>query len=246
MNNRFLRITILVLQTFCFAVGIGIAIYGIVVSQEAKATSIYVTSVIRLISLLLVTLAYYKNNVSVNNPGNLFTILFLFFATVVELQVFSYFSKLTGWSILPARVSVRLAMFSTFMMYLSLLGFALFNQNNEHGASSRFMLFGLVCMLAISQTIPATQDVFGIWNMTTPLLMITVLASLAAIAHFILIASDPQKSWILRQLATVLMIAGSYLIAVPAAFIYITIGTAMFTVGAIILTIMTLRNSVFL
>lgn len=246
MNSRFLRFLVLTIQILAFAIGIGISVYGIVVSSDGSGAVSYISTVVRIVALVLVTLAYYKNNVSVNNPGNLFTILYLFFASLSEMQILSFFSKLTGWSILPPRVNVRLVMVAQFLMCFSLLGFALFNQNNEHGASSRFMVIGGSGMFFLALTIPATQDIFGVWSMTTPFVLLTILSVLAIVSHLILIASDPQRSWILRQIATILMILGNYAVVVFGSFVYITIGTALFALGSIILTIMTLRNSVIL
>lgn len=246
MNSRFLRFLVVTLQTLAFIIGIGISVYGIVVSTDGSGAVDYITTVVRIVALVLVTLAYYKNNVSINNPGNLFTILYLLFASLTEMQILSFFTRLTGWSILPPRVNVRLVMFSQFMMFFSVLGFSLFNQNNEHGAANRFMLIGGAGVLFLSLTLPAPQDVLGVWSMTAPLVVLTILCVLSVIAHMILIASDLQRSWILRQVATIMLIVGSYLVAVFTSFAYITVGTALFAIGAIILMIMTLRNSVIL
>ena len=101
MNSKAFRVFVLLLQILCFAVSIGVCVYGIVIIEEVDNSYPYIAAVVRLVVILLVTVAYYKSSVSNINPGNAFIILALFFLTVTELRVLSYFTQLTGFSILP-------------------------------------------------------------------------------------------------------------------------------------------------
>ena len=150
MNSKAFRVFVLLLQILCFAVSIGVCVYGIVIIEEVDNSYPYIAAVVRLVVVLLVTVAYYKSSVSNINPGNSFIILALFFLTITELRVLSYFTQLTGFSILPPRVSVRLQMFSQYMLMFLLIGYAIHYQNNEHSTITRFLLLGtaslpLVC-----------------------------------------------------------------------------------------------------
>lgn len=246
MNNRLLRTLIIVVQSLCFVLCLGFAIYGLVATPEEGSTMAYSTCAIRLSTVFLLTLAYYRNNVSANNPGNLFTIIFLFFMTVSELQVLTNISHLTGWGLIPPRVCVRVTMLSYFMIFFSILGFALFEQNNEHQTSRGFMFLGFSSLLFLASTIPASQDVFGIWQMRVPFICLTILFALAVISHIILIASEPQKAWVLRQLATIVLITGSYMTAISTNGICIMVSTILYAVSALTLTVLMLRNSIIL
>ena len=246
MTSKFLRVLILLLQIVCFAVSISVCVHGIVVTEDLPQSHPYIASVIRLVSILLVTVAYYKSSVSNINPGNAFIILALFFLTVSELRVLSYFTQLTGWSILPPRVSVRLQMFSQYILMFLLIGYAIHYQNNEHASISRFLLFGSAGVLFLSIMIPATQDIDGIWKLAAPFILLGILSITTLVTQLFLAFTEPTATGRVRNLAILMMIVGNGLAFIFDAFILTIIGSSIFAVGALTAMIITLRNSVIL
>ena len=246
MNNKALRVLILLLQLVCFLSSISVCVYGIVIIENTDDSYTYIAAVVRLVVILLVTVAYYKSSISNINPGNAFIILALFFLTVSELRVLSYFTALSGWSILPPRVSVRLQIFSQFMLMFLLIGYAIHYQNNEHSSISRFLALGTTAILFTSIMLPATQDIEGVWKMTAPLLVLIILSGTALFTQLILSFTEPTATGRLRNLAILLMIVGNGLSFVFDAFALTILGSCLFLLGGFIIMVVTLRNSVIL
>ena len=246
MNSKALRILVLLLQLLCFLASIGVCVYGIVIAEETDDSYTYMSAVVRLVVILLVTVSYYKSSVSNINPGNAFIILALLFLTVSELRVLSYFTALSGWSILPPRVSVRLQMFSQFMLMFLLIGYAIHYQNNEHSSITRFLALGSAAILFISIMLPATQDIEGIWNMSAPFWVLCILSGTALFTQLMLSFTEPTATGRLRNLAILLMIVGNGLSFVFDAFTSTIIGSSIFLLGGFITMVVTLRNSVIL
>ena len=246
MNSKALRILVLLIQLMCFLASIGVCVYGIVIAVETDDSYTYMAAVVRLVVILLVTVSYYKSSVSNINPGNAFVILALLFLTVSELRVLSYFTALTGWSILPPRVSVRVQMFSQFMLMFLLIGYAIHYQNNEHSSITRFLALGTAAILFISIMLPATQDIEGIWKMTAPLWVLCILSGTALFTQLMLSFTEPTATGRLRNLAILMMIVGNGLSFVFEAFASTIIGSLIFLLGGFITMVVTLRNSVIL
>ena len=246
MNSKALRILVLLLQLLCFLASIGVCVYGIVLAEETDDSYTYMAAVVRLVVILLVTVSYYKSSVSNINPGNAFVILALLFLTVSELRVLSYFTALSGWSILPPRVSVRLQMFSQFMLMFLLIGYAIHYQNNEHSSLTRFLALGTAAILFISIMLPATQDIEGIWKMSAPFWVLCILSGTALFTQLILSFTEPTAVGRLRNLAILMMIVGNGLSFVIDAFASTIIGSSVFLLGGFITMVVTLRNSVIL
>ena len=246
MNSKALRVLILFLQLLCFLASIGVCVYGIVIAEETDDSYTYMAAVVRLVVILLVTVSYYKSSVSNINPGNAFVILALLFLTVSELRVLSYFTALTGWSIIPPRMSVRLQMFSQFMLMFLLIGYAIHYQNNEHSSFTRFLALGSAAVLFISIMLPATQDIEGIWEMSAPFWVLCILSGTALFTQLMLSFTEPTATGRLRNLAILMMIVGNGLSFVFDAFASTIIGSSIFLLGGFITMIVTLRNSVIL
>ena len=246
MNSKALRLLILFLQLLCFLASIGVCVYGIVIAEETDDSYTYMAAVVRLVVILLVTVSYYKSSVSNINPGNAFVILALLFLTVSELRVLSYFTALTGWSIIPPRMSVRLQMFSQFMLMFLLIGYAIHYQNNEHSSITRFLALGSAAVLFISIMLPATQDIEGIWEMSAPFWVLCILSGTALFTQLMLSFTEPTATGRLRNLAILMMIVGNGLSFVFDAFASTIIGSSIFLLGGFITMIVTLRNSVIL
>ena len=246
MNSKALWVLILFLQLLCFLASIGVCVYGIVIAEETDDSYTYMAAVVRLVVILLVTVSYYKSSVSNINPGNAFVILALLFLTVSELRVLSYFTALTGWSIIPPRMSVRLQMFSQFMLMFLLIGYAIHYQNNEHSSITRFLALGSAAVLFISIMLPATQDIEGIWEMSAPFWVLCILSGTALFTQLMLSFTEPTATGRLRNLAILMMIVGNGLSFVFDAFASTIIGSSIFLLGGFITMIVTLRNSVIL
>ena len=246
MNSKALRVLILFLQLLCFLASIGVCVYGIVIAEETDDSYTYMAAVVRLVVILLVTVSYYKSSVSNINPGNAFVILALLFLTVSELRVLSYFTALTGWSIIPPRMSVRLQMLSQFMLMFLLIGYAIHYQNNEHSSITRFLALGSAAVLFISIMLPATQDIEGIWKMSAPFWVLCILSGTALFTQLMLSFTEPTATGRLRNLAILMMIVGNGLSFVFDAFASTIIGSSIFLLGGFITMIVTLRNSVIL
>ena len=245
MNSKLLRILTLFLQVICLAIIVGVCVYGIVVTEEWSVSRPFIQTVVRAAVLFLLTISYYKTSVSNFNPGNPFIMLFMLFMTIVELKILSVFSELTGWSILPARVSVRLHLFAQFMVYFLLTGYAINYQNNDHSAVSRFMVFGMTGCLFLSIMIPATQDIAGVWDLKAPYLLVTSFCTISVLSNMILAFSESTSVGTLRHVSTIMMLLGNYAMIYDNQIISL-VGSGLFVLGAIISMILTLRNSVIL
>ena len=246
MNNKTLRVLILLLQILCFIVSTGVCVYGIVIIEEVDSSYPYIASVVRLVVILLVTVSYYKSSVSNINPGNAFIILALLFLAISELRVLSYFTQLSGWSILPPRVSVRLQMFSQYMLMFLLIGYAIHYQNNEHSTITRFLLLGTAAVLFISLIVPTTQDIEGVWRMTAPFLLLCILSGVTLFTQLMLSFTEPTAMGKLRNYAILLMIVGNCLSFIINNLAFTILGSTLFFIGGFIAMIVTLRNSVIL
>lgn len=246
MNNKALRVLVLLLQLVCFLSSISVCVYGIVIIENTDDSYTYIAAVVRLVVILLVTVAYYKSSISNINPGNAFIILALFFLTVSELRVLSYFTALSGWSILPPRVSVRLQIFSQFMLMFLLIGYAIHYQNNEHSTISRFLALGSAAILFVSIMLPATQDIKGVWELSAPFWVLCILSGTALFTQLILLFTEPTATGRLRNLAILLMIVGNGFSFVFDAFSFTILGSSLFLLGGFIIMVVTLRNSVIL
>ena len=247
MTNKVLRVLTLLLQVLAIAVEIGICTYGIIIVEDPSESYPYIATVVRVVVILLVTIAYYKTSVSKINPGNLFIISCLFFLSMTELSILSYFTKLSGWSFIPPRALVRTVMASQFMAHFSLIGYAMQYQTNEHSSVVRLLLIGLAAAAFLTVLLPAAQEVSKLWDKKAPLVTLSVLASTAIISHLILAFTETTKAAALRHTATILMIAGNYITVVFADMLpFIVIGSALFSIGGFITMVITLRNSVIL
>jgi hypothetical protein len=221
-------------------------VYGIVIIEEVDSSYPYIASVVRLVVILLVTVSYYKSSVSNINPGNAFIILALLFLTISELRVLSYFTQLSGWSILPPRVSVRLQMFSQYMLMFLLIGYAIHYQNNEHSTITRFLLLGTAAVLFISLIVPTTQDIEGVWRMTAPFLLLCILSGVTLFTQLMLTFTEPTAMGKLRNYAILLMIVGNCLSFIINNLAFTILGSTLFFIGGFTAMIVTLRNSVIL
>ncbi len=245
MNNKFLRFITLFLEVFCLALIAAICIYGILVDDRELLDSPFLHSAMRLAIIFLMTISYYKTSVSNFNPGNAFLILFLLFMSIVELRILSIFTSVTGLSILPPRVSVRLHLFAQLMVYFLLAGYALNYQNNDHGAITRFIILGMTGCLFLSLAIPATQDILGVWKLDAPFLLITVFCATSLFSNLILAFSEPTKLGVFRQISMMMLLLGNYAMTF-SDFTAALIGSCTFIVGGFIYMILTLRTSVIL
>ena len=255
MNNKALRVLILSLQLICFLLSISVCVYGIVIIENTDDSYTYVAAVVRLVVILLVTLAYYKSSISNINPGNAFIILALLFLTVSELRVLSSCTAFSSRFILLLsqnvseklpRISVRLQVFSQFMLMFLLIGYAIHYQNNEHSSITRFLALGTTAILFVSIILPASQDIEGIWKMTAPLWVLCILSGTALFTQLILSFTEPTATGRLRNLAILLMIVGNGLSFVFDAFHLTIFGSCLFLLGGFIIMVVTLRNSVIL
>ena len=247
MNSKLLRLLTLLLQILVIGICLTICVYGIVVSADSSESYPYIAATVRVSILLLITISYYKTSVSAFNPGNLFMMMAMLFMAITELRILSYFTGLTGWSILPPRVSVRLQLFSQFMLYFSLAGYALFYQNNEHSSTTRFNAFGTIAMLFLSITIPSTQDIDGVWGKRAPLSILVIIASIALITILIILFNEQSKAGVVRLIGLILMIMGNFMtVLLTTSLIYSTIGSGLFFIGGFMVMVVTLRNSVIL
>ncbi|MBP5162125.1 MAG: hypothetical protein ILP16_04025 [Spirochaetales bacterium] len=246
MNSKLLRVITLLLQILVISICLTICVYGIVVIEDPQDTYPYIAATVRVSILLLITISYYKTSVSAFNPGNLFMMMAMLYMSVTELKILSYFTGLTGWSILPPRVSVRLQLFSQFMLYFSLAGYALFYQNNEHSSTTRFNALGTVAMLFLAVTIPSTQDIDGVWSKRAPLSILVVIASIALITFLIILINEQSKAAIVRLIGLMLMMMGNFATVISPYFIYYAAGSAIFFIGGFMVMVVTLRNSVIL
>ena len=241
METRFLRVLLIILQFLIYAVCLAACVFGVMQIYELKDTYVYISSIARVITLILVTVSYYKNSFATNNPGDTFTSFFLFFASVAEIRVISYFSATTGWGVIPDRVSVLMLTYAMFMTFLSAIGFGLYYHNNEHAAVSRFMALTAAGTIFLVYLIPSSQNVIGIWKLHAPLYLLTIFLIIAIISHLILIVSEPT-----RQIGSILILAGLYMNVIAFGFTNCIISTALYVIGGFILMIMYLRNSVIL
>ena len=247
MNSKFLRFLSLTLQILVTLICLTTCVYGIMISLDASESHPFIAATVRIAILLLITISYYKTSVSAYNPGNLFMILALMYLDLTELRILSYFSAITGWGIIPPRVAVRLQMFSQYMLYFSVSGYALFYQNNEQGITTRFNLLGTIGILFLSLTIPATQNIGDIWTLLAPMSVLVVLGSTALISVLIILFNEQTKSAVVRFIGMVLMLAGNFLYVFESgSFLYSTIGTGAFFIGGFMVMVVTLRTSVIL
>ena len=245
MNSKLLRVLTLLLQILVITICLTICVYGIVVTEDIQDSYPYIAATVRVSILLLITISYYKTSVSAFNPGNLFMMMAMLYMSITELRILSYFTGLTGWSFLPPRVGVWLQLFSQFMLYFSLAGYALFYQNNEHSSTTRFNALGTVAMLFLL-TIPSTQDIVGVWGKKAPLSILVVIASIALINFMIILINEQSKAAIVRLIGLVLMMLGNFAAVVLSSFIYYAAGSVVFFIGGFMVMVVTLRNSVIL
>ena len=152
-----------------------------------------------------------------------------------------------GWSFIPPRALVRTVMASHFMVHFSLIGYAMQYQTNEHSSVVRLLLLGIAAVAILTVILPSSQEVSKLWDKKAPLVMLSTLAGTATITHLILTFTETTRVPALRHMATILMVAGYYVIAVfNGLFAFTIIGTALFVIGGFITMIITLRNSVIL
>lgn len=247
MNNRLLRFLCLMLQILVIGACLAVCVYGILISEELPDSYHYIAVTARIVILLLLTLSYYKTSMSSFDPGNVFMILALLFLSVTELNILPYFSALTGWGIIPPRVSVRLQLFSQFMSYFSVAGFGLYYQNSEQVNTSGFSIMGTLGILFLSLMIPATQDIDGVWGLLAPRITLGVIAATTFIVLFIVMFNEQSKSGIMRFLGLIFMMAGNLVnVVLGSEFFFFAVGSGIFVFGGFILLLATLRNSVIL
>ncbi|MBO4279957.1 MAG: hypothetical protein J5891_09170 [Spirochaetales bacterium] len=247
MNSKLLRFLSLTLQILVIGICLATCVYGMVISGEASESYPFISTTVRVSILLLITISYYKTSVTAYNPGNMFMILAMMYLALTELRILSYFTALTGWSILPPRVAVRLQLFSQFMLYFSIAGYALFYQNNEQGITTRFNILGTIGLLFLSVTIPATQDIAGVWTLLAPLSILIVLAATSLISILVILFNEQTKASVVRLTGIILMAIGNFLTVVAgSSFIYSNIGTVVFFLGGFMVMVVTLRTSVIL
>ncbi|MFC2821382.1 MAG: hypothetical protein ACFN3H_01235 [Spirochaetales bacterium] len=246
MNNRLLRISGLTLQTIASAVIVFFSVYAMAATEDILINYQYVVSVLRVLILMLVTVAYYKTTISSINPGNPFILCWMLFASFAELRILSSFSNLTCLTILSSRIGVRVQIFSQFMLHFSLIGFALHYQNNDYNAMSSFMILGTAGILFLSLISPAAQNIPALWSLSAPLTMLTIFAAVTLLTHIILAFAEPTSLGSLRHIATILMIIGNFISTVFASLLSAATGTVLFTIGGVTAMIISLRDSVLL
>jgi len=246
MNNRLLRFLSLLLQILVIVTCLAACVYGIMISEETSDSNHYIASTARVVILLLLTISYYKTSLTSFDPGNIYMILALLFLSVSELRILSY-SAMTGWGIIPPRVSVRIQIFSQLMSYFSIAGFGLYYQNNEQVNTTGFCVMGTLGILFLSLMLPATQNMDGIWTLLAPKIILGVIAATAFIVMLILLFNEQTSSGIMRFIGLILLMGGNLITVVfGAGFLYYAIGSAVYFLGGFILMLSTLRNSVIL
>ncbi len=247
MSNKFLRFLVLLLQILAIAVEIAIYVYGIMVVEKVSDSYHFIAAVARVAVILLITISYYKTSVTKYNPGNIFVISCLFFLSLSELGILSYFVNMTGWSLIPPRALVRTVMFSQYMAYFSLIGYAIQYQTNEHSSVVRLLALGITAVAFLTVLIPASQNVDELWSMPAPMVLVVLFACTATVTHLILAFSEPTRVGTMRHVATILMIIGNFVtIKFGQIYPYTIIGSGLFIVGGLITVVITLRNSVIL
>ncbi|MBO6001123.1 MAG: hypothetical protein J6P81_04970, partial [Spirochaetales bacterium] len=174
-------------------------------------------------------------------------IFFLFFLTMAELSILAYFTTISGRSFIPPRLLVRVLIASQFMVQFTILGNAIQDQTNEHSKAFRLFIAGLFSVAFLTYIIPATQEVTKLWDVPAPLLILSILSSLAVISQLILAVSETTKVGALKHTAMILLLAGNFIATVfDGLFPFSVIGTAFFFIGGIVIMLITLRNSVIL
>lgn len=247
MPNKFFRYFLLLIQIFTIAVEMLIYIYGILIAENLTDSLPLIVAVVRVAVVLLITITYYKTSVTKFNPGNLFIITCLFFLSASELGVLSYLVQITGWSILSPRTIARIVMASQFLSYFSIIGYAVQNQTNEHNPIVRLLMMGGIGVIFLTMTIPTSQDVYTLWSIPAPLILVTILAATACLTNLILIFSEPTRGAVARHLSIIFMIVGNYIvIKFGQNLIMAIIGSSLFIIGGLIIVGQTLHNSVLL
>jgi len=247
MNNRLVRILILLSQLLIMAFVAFICVYAMVLDIDSSLMHQYIAGVGRVVVVLLITVAYYRTSVSRMNPGNPFLIMCFLFLALSELRIIYYFTLMTGWSLIPPRALVRTVMGAQFMAHFTLIGYGVHYQNNEHNAMIRSLLIGMAAVVFVSIIIPSAQSLNTLWCMPAPFLILCIFAATTLVVHLILLFSEPSVLGAMRHVGTILMITGSFISLVyGSAIVANIVGSALFALGGLVTMIITLRNSVLL
>ena len=246
MNNKYLRITFLVVQSLALLVGIVCCVFGLVKTPNISLNDPYLTTAIRLVVLIVATVTYYKTSSSVANQGGLFMMVCIFTVTLSELRILSDFSALIHFGFIPQNILARIILFTQFMIYVTLIGYAIYYQNNEYVLINRFLLLGIAAAFFLALMSPYSQDLHKLWSMSTPLILLTLLTAVTIITNLFLAFSEPTSAGAVKHMSIIFMIIGNYMLVAFGNPVVSIVGTSLFVIGCAVEIITVLRTSVIL
>jgi len=244
MHNKFLNTLLFLAQLLITALCLVVAIKGVFLSQDLSQELPFLQVGIRIIMLLVFTISYYKSSITGGNPENIFIVCFLLSATLSELRVFYYFSTLTQIKLLSVTALSKISIFSVILIFLSLIGFGIYFQNNEHGAVSLFTWISIAAAVLLSLLLPTPLSFSNLWKMTPSFWSIAILSIVAVIVNLLPLFIEPPGTGTIRLLSSLLFVIGTFLICFFVEQYLILAGTGAFVVGCLLNTIVLTRNAV--
>lgn len=244
MRSKFLKALILIVQIAVMGVCTAVSIRGFLLAKDIMQELPFILAAVRIGILLVFTIGYYRSYISGGSPENVFIAFFLFSTSLSESRVFNDFAVLTGRILISNVVLSRISLFAVMAMLLSLIGLAIYYQNNEYYAVSLYTGICLAGALFMGLLLPTPISFENLWMMNPSFWIFAILCAVAAVVNILLLFTETPGAGTLGLLASVFLDASIFATYFFNASYSNLIGTGLFVVGSLINTIVLTRNTI--
>lgn len=245
MDNKVLKLAILILQSLIFLLLASVCVYAVFSGSLSKYSFIkFSECFVRLVCLMCFTVFYVNSLAGGFGSDSLFMPLHLFFCCLTEFRIVDFFCNVFYCHFFPPIYSVYVFIFSALMTVLPLLGYCLFYNFSDSSNIDKFLVASVIGSLVVSLLMPKSQNLEGIWNGKALSVSLYVIYALALfVSVFVMITDTPGPSQV-RHFVALILIVANYINLFYDTFVMNTIGTAFIILATVLIIILTKRNAI--
>lgn len=244
MSNKLTRVIITILCIIATASVMFLCHKGFIGSDNLDDKFSFSESAARCFFLLLFVIIYHSSfSISLGLQSR-FLSLYLLFSICSELRILSPAESAASVLYIDPMVSVKVVLFSTFMMIFSLAGYGLYYSSHETSSMSRYLLCSAVCSLAITVFVPKVSDTMEIWTLTPLRYLSMLLFASIAVIFLILLFTDAPGYYLIRHVAGLILCVANALNLFFNTQVMNLAATVMTIIGLLIILIIVRKGDV--
>lgn len=244
MNNKLIRILIVILALCSVVIALSFCIKGLLCDGTFDIKAKFAECILRCAFISIFALFYYFSFSRNFESSGIFMPLYLLFAVLSEMRISQDFSKVSNIIVIPPHIQVFLFVFTSIMMALSLIGYCVFYDNPDKKTVSRYIYTTLAVGAVISYFLPKPQNLDYVTTSNEIVSVILILFSVCVITCLILIISDIHGPHLIRHMAALLFIASNYINIFYDTFLMNVIGTIVFVSASILIIVVSSINEI--